>query len=1261
MSLSFRTSPNFTVSDQEETTAEASISVTALDFVSALTTSKFDLHSSGHLGLDNVAVRVAGRGGYATIEIGTVPWPRKHLVAVKRTLIPSESLPHGLQDSKGALGRSFEQLVRELRILSHEQVRRHANIVNLEGVCMDDFNGSTSLDLVMEYSKFGPLRTFLVENSGTVSADQRIDFVLQAGRGLDALHRLRVCHADVKVENALVFKSSGERNGTCWTVKISDFGQSVIASRDTPDGRVPCRPGTRLLEAPEIRRGQAFHDPCYDIQAALRTDVFSFGLFAWEVMKNGQRYFDSTWIRPSAHQLDTDTMEDFLNRLPDGALLSYAEDFTKKFQQQHLAGRLSRLFEGTLRDHPQARKSMSELVEALQHSSEECEENNVVSDSPSRSDIEAALATLGFGVDQVSESSIASWGTRSSLYDLLYQGILLGRHNIVSDLPITLQRRILAELKKMALSNSTETYSSGHSAMTTSECYTIGFGGSHDMGQVVQWLGVAASSGLKKAGLWYHRVCHAVGLPPQHITGTDEGKAMEMFLENTPTEKYLIERILYHNGSVIEAARQSVLRPPSRHVGHAAESLPLMEDISLSIFNDAEIDKLLPLHIASWLGEEALVVQLLKSTPPDAKSALGFNAAHFACLGGHLSVLEVLIKHKVPLSVADFRSVTPLHFSIFFSPDDLASAVHLLVEHGCSLEAHTRGVNWEAHDLLMHGTPLQWAIQARNRALVRILLPLQAKSPNLVWLTNAIEDFYWEILEDLLPYFKDVPDLGSEDLTTLQTASRPFLHWITHGRDHAQAIERTVQLCNDNGFLGFAADGTSHLSILLSNTKTAGDLLLFNAALSVSSAEYVRYREPGPYTYPLIVTVLQQTAHKEAFHDTIARLADYYNLDELQDDRLSPNGSLLGVAVYNDNTMGARILLERGVDVNKSYSIGHVRSAIIKNPTQQCLLQRGSPEMLSLLVEYGADLLAKDPMTGLTPLHSLLVGRIQVNDVLNILLKHHQPDQVYIEALHKSFGNLLLRSIEHRSSPSPGAQRNKEPQLRRDLQEQFRQLLMHPRFVRYIDSPQHESGANMIQQAAFLLHVPIVQLLLDAGADAGRPFRCGSNSVLPLQLVCMIGRGMQAMDQAGMDELPELPQLPGLGYSSTDRAMEAAMETATQLLQWHLARNDGLFEGITELHIACRMVDEKAILKWLQQGKSMKAKGRWPGVEHKVTPRELVVLPVEENMEALVSFLIPNIDDEVPGPEVVEVLQGPRPEIDWSEDESSVDAEDLEY
>lgn len=336
-------------------------SVTALDFFSAVASAELQLYTSFDLNLQQMSVRVAGRGGHATIEIGRVRQPHKRLVAVKRSRLPSKIEP-GDQRQAG-IGKEFDQLTRELRILGSPSLRKSPHIVDILGICIDGFNSSPNLALVLEYSSSGNLGAFLRQTTSELTAADKLDLIQQASQGLDALHRLRVCHGDVKTENTLVFP----RPGSTWLVKISDFGQAVISSYDDPHGRVPCPVETQLLEAPELRRGLPLQDREFDIDAAMRTDIFSFGLFAWEVVKNGQRFFDLAWVDHDPQRANVDSMERSLNCMPENGLIKLALVFIQGLDSpENIKRRLVAVLEGCLQETPTSRKPMSEVVAFLE-------------------------------------------------------------------------------------------------------------------------------------------------------------------------------------------------------------------------------------------------------------------------------------------------------------------------------------------------------------------------------------------------------------------------------------------------------------------------------------------------------------------------------------------------------------------------------------------------------------------------------------------------------------------------------------------------------------------------------------------------------------------------------------------------------------------------------------------------------------------------------------------------------------------------------
>ena len=77
--------------------------------------------------------------------------------------------------------------------------------------------------LVLEYSSEGTLKAFLCDNQNSLPITTLVDLATQVAAGLEALHRCNICHGDIKTQNVLVF-----RNGDTWTVKLSDFGGSIV-------------------------------------------------------------------------------------------------------------------------------------------------------------------------------------------------------------------------------------------------------------------------------------------------------------------------------------------------------------------------------------------------------------------------------------------------------------------------------------------------------------------------------------------------------------------------------------------------------------------------------------------------------------------------------------------------------------------------------------------------------------------------------------------------------------------------------------------------------------------------------------------------------------------------------------------------------------------------------------------------------------------------------------------------------------------------
>lgn len=236
-----------------------------------------------------------------------------------------KTLTQRAQDSK-SLYSLLARLSLELRILVHESLRENAHIVDLLALYLDGTVQLVSLSLVLEYSSLGNLTEFLMDRAGTPSdipVPEKIALANNIASGLTALHDLRICHGDVKTQNALVF---AEENG--FIAKVSDFGSAVFPETGISPGQVMRPAGTPMLTAPELY--DLPRESFISIDAAMQTDVFSFGLLLWEVLKGGQSYFDIAWLLPNQSE-----HEDFLRDLPRDGLITLGLDFVASMRVEN--------------------------------------------------------------------------------------------------------------------------------------------------------------------------------------------------------------------------------------------------------------------------------------------------------------------------------------------------------------------------------------------------------------------------------------------------------------------------------------------------------------------------------------------------------------------------------------------------------------------------------------------------------------------------------------------------------------------------------------------------------------------------------------------------------------------------------------------------------------------------------------------------------------------------------------------------------------
>ena len=183
-------------------------------------------------------------------------------------------LPRHLADS-AALKERFEREARAISSLS----LNHSHICTLHDV---GHEGGVEF-LVMEYLEGESLADRL--QKGALKLDEALRLGIQIADGLDAAHRQRVVHRDLKPGNVMLTASGA---------KIVDFGLAKTRSGSSgePDSALPteARPltetgavlGTFQYMAPEQLEAK---------EADARTDIFAFGALLYE-MVTGQKAFE---------------------------------------------------------------------------------------------------------------------------------------------------------------------------------------------------------------------------------------------------------------------------------------------------------------------------------------------------------------------------------------------------------------------------------------------------------------------------------------------------------------------------------------------------------------------------------------------------------------------------------------------------------------------------------------------------------------------------------------------------------------------------------------------------------------------------------------------------------------------------------------------------------------------------------------------------------------------------------------------------------
>ena len=177
----------------------------------------------------------------------------------------------------------IEGFIGEIKIMSN--VDPHLNLVNMIGSCTSDFKETNQLWLLLEYCKFGDLKTYLIanktdilsgEDSEPMSSRILIQWCYDIAKGMQFLARRNIMHGDLAARNILLEDELVHSRRI--VAKISDFGLSKRMYEEIKYTK------KSRLQVPWRWMALEYLEYGY---FTTTSDVWSFAILVWEILSFG--------------------------------------------------------------------------------------------------------------------------------------------------------------------------------------------------------------------------------------------------------------------------------------------------------------------------------------------------------------------------------------------------------------------------------------------------------------------------------------------------------------------------------------------------------------------------------------------------------------------------------------------------------------------------------------------------------------------------------------------------------------------------------------------------------------------------------------------------------------------------------------------------------------------------------------------------------------------------------------------------------------
>ena len=517
---------------------------------------------------------------------------------------------------------------------------------------------------------------------------------------------------------------------------------------------------------------------------------------------------------------------------------------------------------------------------------------------------------------------------------------------------------------------------------------------------------------------------------------------------------------------VVEKVAMTDTATLERVVGDRVSDVSMLRAVFTNLANKRQIEAEIPrpgnrlpteptslVHLAARLGYLELIKFIIEiGISVNILDKYNGTLLIAACRGGHAPVVEYLIANGANPRLRQENGVSPFHWMMMFQDSDIIPVMELMKsKHPNAMNSTVvKAIEFPDHVLNLEGSPIHFAVSARNLVLTKALLDAGAQygthhlfdwshlSPLDIAVANHCPEMTDLLLSYRLPQLQETPLLHLAESKTLKLI-------LLHSSSRHDMLTKTIDRVLESGFFDINTkdqDGFTPLAKAIQRAPCDLDMQVLEVLTK-------RGAQVNVEVWRLVECLLSR--HDASSAPILALL--------LKTGALKADIELLCRAAGRGSGAIVDTVLKAGVDANELNSQG--LSAL-----QCAVLSPGNSHAISCLLDHGADINFKfqDPKFRMkSPLQFCVMLPVGDGDMLDIFISRGA-------SLVYGNGSNIVSQASELFSKVNGVHILKH-------------ILNYPQVLALIDSACDDGTIRPLHIACFQGNLDAINILLDAGAE----------------------------------------------------------------------------------------------------------------------------------------------------------------------------------